>query len=197
MGSGTRTDDLHSSELHRRYALADEVTPAAEPDAPSVGAAGNRIGWELEGVAYERLAPHVDHRGSLTEVLDFSRPFWDEPVVYAYCFTIRPGRIKGWGMHLRQADRYFVCAGRVRVVLYDGRVRSPTYQRFAEFQFSEEAPGLLLIPPGVWHADQNWGDRDAAVINFPTRPYDRAAPDKYRTDPHSGAIRFDWQLRDG
>ena len=33
--------------------------------------------------------------------------------------------------------------------------------------------------------------------NFPTRPYDADAPDKYRVDPHSGTIPFDWELRDG
>ena len=47
------------------------------------------------------------------------------------------------------------------------------------------------------HADQNIGDREARLLNFPTRPYDRADPDKYRIDPHSGAIPFDWELRDG
>lgn len=184
-------------ELARRYDLAADVFPDAERDEPTVDEAGRRIDAELEGVVFELLPSHVDHRGTLTEVVNFSSPFWDEPVVYTYCFTIRPGRIKGWGMHRRQADRYFVCSGDVRVVLYDGRVSSPTYARFAQFHFSGSTRGLLLIPPGVWHADQNWGRDDAVVLNFPTRAYDRASPDKYRIDPHSGVIPFDWSLRDG
>ena len=49
----------------------------------------------------------------------------------------------------------------------------------------------------MWHADQTIGDRDALIVNFPTRPYDRAEPDKYRIDPHSGEIDFDWTLSDG
>jgi dTDP-4-dehydrorhamnose 3,5-epimerase len=156
-----------------------------------------RLPASIEGVRLHRLSPHVDHRGSLTEVINLELPFWDEPVTYAYRFTIRPGRIKGWGMHKRQADRYLAAAGRVRVVLFDGRVRSRTQGNFDEFHFDETAPGLLYIPPGVWHADQNTGDRDAVLINFPTRPYEPADPDKYRIDPHSGEIPFDWQLRDG
>jgi dTDP-4-dehydrorhamnose 3,5-epimerase len=48
----------------------------------------------------------------------------------------------------------------------------------------------------VWHADQNWGERDAMVVNFPTRVFDRANPDKRRIDPLSGEIPFDWDLRD-
>jgi dTDP-4-dehydrorhamnose 3,5-epimerase len=49
----------------------------------------------------------------------------------------------------------------------------------------------------VWHADQNWGDADAALLNFPTRPFNHAEPDKFRIDPHSGEIDFDWSLPDG
>ena len=62
---------------------------------------------------------------------------------------------------------------------------------------TRESPGLLLIPPGVWHADQNWGDDDVIIMNFPTRPFDRENPDKYRLDPHSEKIPFDWSLPDG
>jgi dTDP-4-dehydrorhamnose 3,5-epimerase len=100
-------------------------------------------------------------------------------------------------MHKLQSDRYFLVTGSIRVVLYDGRTRSPTQGRFEVHNLTRLAPGLLLIPPGVWHADQNWGDDEAILMNFPTRPYDPDAPDKYRVDPHSGEIPFDWTLRDG
>lgn len=139
----------------------------------------------------------IDNRGSLTEAVNLEDPFWDEPIVYTYCFTIHPGRIKGWGMHYQQADRYFLISGSVRVVLYDGRRRSPTYRSFAEFHLTEASRARLLIPPGVWHADQNWGDSEAAMLNFPTRPFNHADPDKHRLDPASGAIPFDFSLPDG
>lgn len=144
-----------------------------------------------------RLTGYEDHRGALIEVFNPAMGFWHEPVVYSYLITVRPGRIKGWGMHRMQADRYFVVGGRLRVVLFDGRTDSPSYERFAQFHFTEKSPGLLRIPPGVWHADQNWGDADAQILNFPTRPFDRENPDKYRIDPHSGEIPFDWSLNDG
>jgi hypothetical protein len=50
---------------------------------------------------------------------------------------------------------------------------------------------------GACGTRQNWGETDARVLNFPTRPYDPAKPDKLRIDPHSGVIPFDWELRDG
>ncbi len=173
------------------------VTPPGLRDESSVDDRGGPSAIGIEGVRYERLTPHVDHRGSLREVVNFDQSFWSSPVVYSYCFTIKPGRIKGWGMHKRQEDRYFICSGDVRVALFDGRVTSPSHERPSEFYFTDASPGLLLIPPGVWHATQNWGRREAVLMNFPTRPYDRKDPDKYRIDPHAGEIPFDWTLADG
>ena len=165
-----------------------EVLPPALRDAPAT---------LIEGVELVRVTPYVDHRGALTEVVNFDCPFWREDVVYAYCFTIRPGRIKGWGMHRLQTDRYFLVRGSVRTVLYDGRSDSPSFGAFEVHSLTGAASGLLRIPPGVWHASQNWGEDEAAILNFPTRAYDREEPDKYRIDPHSGEIPFDWSLPDG
>jgi dTDP-4-dehydrorhamnose 3,5-epimerase len=173
-----------------------DVVPSGARDAPTVDADGRRRPG-LEGVVTAPAVLHADHRGTLMEAVNFEDPFWDEPVVYAYSFTVAPGRIKGWGMHRRQFDRYLALAGRLRVVLYDGRPASTTFGQFTEFFFADEAPGFLRIPPGVWHADQNVGEVPCRVINFPTRPYDRDAPDKYRIDPASGKIPFDFTLRDG
>jgi dTDP-4-dehydrorhamnose 3,5-epimerase len=190
------TDSVENARLAEDEELI-EVTPAVPKDEPSVDEHGNRIKIGIDGVQLHRLGPqHVDHRGSLLEVVDFRLPFWDEPIIYAYRITIRPGRIKGWGMHKLQTDRYFVSYGLLRVVLYDGRPTSPTYERFSEFQFSNESPGLLKIPPGVWHADQNVGRQDVLIINYPTRIYDKENPDKYRIDVNSGLIPFDWTLKD-
>lgn len=175
----------------------NEITPAASRDEPTVDAGGRRRSMGIADVRLQMLGPlQADHRGSLLEVIDTRLPFWQEPIVYAYRITVRPGRIKGWGLHKLQSDRYFIISGRLRVVLYDGRAQSPTYRRFDEFQFTDETPGLLSIPPGVWHADQNTGDGDVVILNFPTRPYDHDRPDKYRIDVSSGEIPFDWALKD-
>jgi len=173
----------------------DDLTTIASRDVASVDGQGNQLG-SIEGVVLRRLVTHADHRGSLSPFLDTSDPFWLEPVVYGYEIMLRPGRIKGWGMHEHQTDRYVVCAGKIRVVLYDGRNDSESHGRIEQFFFTEATPGLLAIPPGVWHADQNWGDTDARLVNFPTAPYDPARPDKFRIDPHSDVIPFDWELRD-
>ena len=174
-----------------------EVTPVVPQDKPTVDERGRPLSTGIEGVELVRLGPrHVDHRGSLMEVVDLRLPFWGEPIVYAYHITISPGRIKGWGVHKLQTDRYYVAYGFLRVVLYDGRPSSPTYERLSQFYFSDETPGLLKIPPGVWHGDQNLGDEDVVIINYPTRIYDKKSPDKWRIPVDSDLIPFDWTLGD-
>lgn len=142
--------------------LAAAINRSGVPDRPSVDQAGNALNPQIGGVSLIRLTTHHDDRGSLTPLLfETGHPFWEEPVVHAYSLTIRPGRIKGWGMHRFQTDRYFVASGSLRVVLFDGREGSPSCAQFAEYFFTDSCPGLLRIPPGVWHADQNWGDQEA------------------------------------
>src|SRR5215207_298559 len=166
------------------------------PDAPTVTRSGDRLPVPIEGVRYERLMVHADHRGRLVPAYDPADPFWDEPIVWAYNFTVRPGRIKGWGMHRLQADRYIVLSADMRVALYDGREDSATHEQIHVVDFTRATPGLLRIAPGVWHASQNWGETEAICMNFPTMAFDPERPDKYRIDPHSGVIPFDFTLRD-
>jgi dTDP-4-dehydrorhamnose 3,5-epimerase len=175
-----------------------EVTPEAPKDVPHRAPDGSLTDLGLEGVVLHRPPRHIDHRGSLVETINFSHPFWFEPVVHGEWVTIAPGRIKGWGMHKESVDRYVLGQGVQRVVLFDGRVGSPSHGRIAQFYFGTEAPGWLRIPTGVWHANQNYGDVETHFLNFPTEPHDYADPDKYRIDPHDRSkIDFDWSLRDG
>jgi dTDP-4-dehydrorhamnose 3,5-epimerase len=163
--------------------VTDELVEVAKRDRPTVDARGRALSESIDGVIVERLAPLADHRGSLMPFLDVRDEFWSEPVVYAYEIMIRPGRIKGWGMHERQTDRYLVATGNVRIALYDGRPDQESHGRIAQFFFTEATPGLLAIPPGVWHADQNWGKTDAHIVNFPTHPYDHANPTNSGSTP--------------
>src|SRR4051794_5120157 len=180
-----------------RDETATQIHPSGVKDVQTVDLDGRELSGTIEGVEVVRVNPIADGRGSLAPFLALSDEFWREPVVYAYSVMIRPGVIKGWGMHRLQADRYFVPSGDLRVVLYDGRVDSPTFENFQQIWFADRSAGLVRIPPAVWHADQNWGDRDAWLVNFPTQPYDPVYPDKFRIDPHGGEIRFDWRIKDG
>jgi len=177
---------------------ARDAAPATTDGEYSVaGRADEQMARRIAGVMVRRLHGYHDDRGALFSFVDREDPFWREPVVHGCLYTVEPGRIKGWGMHRLQADRYFVVSGDLRVVLFDGREGSPDRGNFCELFFTTNHNGLIYIPPGVWHATQNFGRTLGRILNLPTVAYDPVSPDKERIDPHSGEIPFDWRLRDG
>lgn len=134
----------------------------------------------IDGVRIREARTIPDDRGTICVAYDPRWGFTEEPMVYCYEVTIRPGAIKGWILHETYDDRLFLAAGSVRWVLFDERPDSPTRGKLSEIFFDEHHRSLLRIPRGVWHAVQNVGATDSRMINFPTEPYDYESPDKTR-----------------
>jgi dTDP-4-dehydrorhamnose 3,5-epimerase len=142
------------------------------------------------GVTFHDVRTHVDDRGAVCEMFDPRWGWHQDPLVFVYTFSIRPGMIKGWGVHKRHEDRYFILFGEMEVVLYDDRPDSPTRGLVSKVVLSEYRRRLMNIPAGVWHADHNIGSKDTVVINFPTIQYDHTSPDKYRLPPDTDQIPY-------
>lgn len=169
--------------------MTDEPTR----DIQTVGSDGADLTKLPEGVTFRDVPMHIDARGSVRELYDLRWHWHPDPLVYSYCFTVRPGYIKGWALHKLHDDRYIVLSGALEVVLYDERMDSSTRGLVTSVVLSEFRGRLLSIPAGVWHADRNIGDKDVIAINFPTQPYDHANPDKYRLPLNNDRIphKFD------
>lgn len=145
----------------------------------------------IEGVRVRQLEPHVDERGSLTEVL---RSDWPEYTRFGQAIITvnKPGMIRGWHWHHRQTDVIVVVRGRVLVPLYDGRPDSPTRGQL-QAQISEDGRRFaLFVPPGVYHGYRTIGEDAATILNFPDQPYDRAAPDEERVPFDDPGIGYAW-----
>jgi dTDP-4-dehydrorhamnose 3,5-epimerase len=145
------------------------------------------------GVTFHDISTHVDERGSVFELFDLRWGWHNDPLVFVYTFTIRPGIIKGWGIHKKHEDRYFIQFGEMEVVLYDERPDSPTRGLVSKIVLSEYRRRLMNIPAGIWHADRNIGIKDVVVVNFPTIPYDHADPDKYRLPLDTDQIPYKFE----
>jgi dTDP-4-dehydrorhamnose 3,5-epimerase len=152
----------------------------ALPDRKTVDSNGVPVDRLPDGMILRDVPLHTDERGTVIELLD---PRWNwhpDPIVFAYAFTIRPGVVKGWGLHERHEDRYALIAGEMELVCYDEREDSPTYGEVSKLVLSEHRRQVVNVPAGVWHADRNIGSTDVVVVNFPTIQYDYEAPDKLR-----------------
>lgn len=166
-------------------------------DSSSVDRDGNPQAPLPEGVTFRDAITHTDDRGSVCELFDPRWQWHADPVVFTYMFTLRPGRVKGWGMHRLHEDRYFIVSGDMEVVLFDGREGSPTENLVAKVVLSEHHRRLMNIPAGIWHANHNIGSKDVLVINVPTQPYDHDAPDKYRLPLDTDQIPYTWPASAG
>jgi dTDP-4-dehydrorhamnose 3,5-epimerase len=171
--------------------LLDATLAAAKRDVQTVSSDGHASAAPLPGVLARDLTVHTDARGSVFEMFDTRWSWHPDPVVFIYCFTVRPGVVKGWGLHKEHEDRYILLQGEMELVLYDVRPDSPTCGEIRILHLTEQNRRIVNIPRLVWHADRNIGSKDVVAVNLPTRPYDHANPDKYRlpvdTDliPHS------------
>jgi dTDP-4-dehydrorhamnose 3,5-epimerase len=131
-------------------------------------------------MSFRNVPTHVDDRGVVFEMFDTRWNWHPDPVVFSYCYTVRPGIIKGWGVHRKHEDRYFLLFGELELVLYDERPDSSTLGLVSKIYLNHYQRRIINIPAGVWHANRNVGLTDAVVVNFPTIPYDHADPDKFR-----------------
>jgi dTDP-4-dehydrorhamnose 3,5-epimerase len=159
-------------------------------DRQTVTACGESTRAVPAGVTFHDVITQTDDRGTVVELYDPRWGWHAAPLVFSYCFTIRPGVTKGWAVHEKHEDRYFILFGETQVVLYDERPDSPTRGLVAEVVLSEYRRRLMNIPAGVWHAERNIGGKDVVVINFPTVPDDHASPDKYRLPLDTARIPY-------
>ncbi|HXZ36335.1 MAG TPA: dTDP-4-dehydrorhamnose 3,5-epimerase family protein [Thermodesulfobacteriota bacterium] len=150
----------------------------------------------IEGVQIKRLKVISDERGRLMEMLRADDPIFIR-FGQVYMTTAYPGTVKAWHYHKKQFDHFVVVKGMMKVVLYDGREKSPTFREINEFFMGEHNPILLQIPPFVRHGFKCISEEEAIVVNCPTEVYDSQSPDEYRLPPHGGEIPYDWSRKDG
>jgi dTDP-4-dehydrorhamnose 3,5-epimerase len=162
-------------------------------DPATVTASGETLAALPVGVTFRDATTHTDVRGTVVEMFDPRWDWFEDPFAFSYCYTIRPGQIKGWGLHKLHDDRYFILFGEMQIVMYDDRPDSPTRGLVASVVLSEHRRRLMKIPRGIWHANRNIAARDVVVVNFPTMPYDHANPDKYRLPLDTDQIPYKFE----
>ena len=173
--------------------LLDRTLATATKDAPTVTPAGEALAPLIEGVSIRDAIAHIDERGSVLEVYDTRWGWHPDPLVFAHCFTLRPGYVKGWGLHKLHEDRYFILSGEMDLVLFDPRPESSTRGCVQRIPLSEQRRQLINIPRFVWHAERNVGGKDVVVIDFPTAPYNHGDPDKYRLPIDTPLIPYSFE----
>lgn len=145
----------------------------------------------IDGVMVKDLVRHPDERGFFEEMIRVTDAFFAEgfgQMSHSYMF---PGVVKAWHIHKTQVDWWYVVRGVIKVVLYDKREQSITYQELDEFTIgsTEGKNKIIKVPAGVAHGLKVIeGPADLVYVTSGIYAKDEEGRIPYN-DP---TIRYDW-----
>jgi len=102
-----------------------------------------------------------------------------------------PGVIKAWHRHAKQTDFWICLNGHIKV----GVCREEDDKRWL-LVIGEKRPGVMIIPPPLWHGAATVGDMPAGLFYYVTHAYDAKSPDEQRR-AHDSIAGFPWHVRHG
>ena len=106
----------------------------------------------IEGVKLVSLLEIGDSRGAVLHMLRNDSP---EFISFGECYfsEILPGVIKGWKKHHIQTQNLAAPVGRIRIVMFDDRIKSNTKGLVQVVELGRpDAYIRITIPPGIWYA---------------------------------------------
>lgn len=145
----------------------------------------------IEGVRIKKLSKIADERGTIMHMLRADDPEF-ERFGEIYFSKSYPGVVKGWHKHRKMTLNYCVVEGMIKLVLYDDRKHSKTYQQLQEIFIGEDNYCLVQIPPGVVNGYKTIGAKPSILINCPTHPHD--PKEMIRIDPLREKIPYFWDI---
>lgn len=102
-----------------------------------------------------------------------------------------PGVIKAWHRHSLQTDFWICLQGHIKV-----GVHRETDSKSWLLVIGEKRPGVLIIPPPLWHGAATVGDTPAGLLYYVTHAYNAKQPDEERR-AFDGVAGFPWGVRHG
>lgn len=147
----------------------------------------------IDGVRIKQLKTIPDERGRLMEMMRCDDEIFDK-FGQVYLTTNYPQVVKAWHYHRRQTDYICCVKGMIKVVLYDARANSPTFNEVAEFVIGDYNPMLIKIPQNIYHGWNCISSEESLIICVSSEPYDYKHPDEFRLSPDSQDIPYEWNL---
>jgi dTDP-4-dehydrorhamnose 3,5-epimerase len=89
--------------------------------------------------------------------------------------TMFPGVIKAWHRHRLQTDFWLCLHGHLKVGVY-----REDDDRAWQLVVGEKRPGVLIIPPPLWHGATTVGPESAGLLYYVTHAYNPDSPDEQR-----------------
>jgi len=102
-----------------------------------------------------------------------------------------PNVVKAWHCHTLQTDFWMCAVGNIKA-----GVHRPEDQATWMIIMGEKKPGVLIIPPGLWHGATAVGHEPAGLLYYVTHAFNPQKPDELR-QPWDSIKGFPWGIRHG
>lgn len=136
----------------------------------------------IQDVAIQPLRMIRDERGAVMHMLRKDSPLFEQ-FGEVYFSTIAPGAIKAWKKQQRATQLFAVPVGNIRIVLYDARLESPTYEKIETVDVGVDNYCLLRIPSGIWYGFKGQDqERESLLVNCTSHPHDPTASEGREVD---------------
>tara|TARA_B100000787_G_C16198899_1_gene303134 strand:+ start:55 stop:507 length:453 start_codon:yes stop_codon:yes gene_type:complete len=106
----------------------------------------------IKGVTINKIISHEDKRGFFREILKVNKSSKEIDFKQISHSFIRKNIIKGWHLHRKQSQWNYLLKGKIRVYLYDTRVKSKTFKKYEMLNINSEKDKMIyFFPPGIAH----------------------------------------------
>jgi dTDP-4-dehydrorhamnose 3,5-epimerase len=146
----------------------------------------------IDGVDVKLIASVLTDNGALTELWRADWMLDPHGVGQVFQRTLNRGALSAWHVHLQTTDRLVCATGQILIALFDAREASPTRGAIATIRMGERRPGIVTIPPGVYHGARNLADGPSTLVNIVDIAYCYESPDHLRAPADSPEIPYRW-----
>jgi len=102
---------------------------------------------------------------------------------------VYPNVIKAWHRHQKQTDFWLCATGNMKVGIH----REQDNTSWLGY-IGEKRPGIMIIPPPLWHGLATVSQEQAVLIYYVTHAYDHENPDEERR-AFDSVPEFPWNVQ--
>lgn len=143
----------------------------------------------IDGVVVLELKQICDERGKVLHMLRSDSPVFTR-FGEIYFSIVNSGAVKAWKKHFKMAQHFAVPVGKIRLVFYDDRKGSATYNKVEVLDIGEDHYCLVKIPPLLWYGFKGISSTSALVANMTDIPHDPYEVERLAT--FDKMIPYDW-----
>ena len=145
----------------------------------------------INGVKIVKLNQINHPKGKILHMIKKTSPEFKK---FGECYMseINPGCIKAWKLHLKQTQNISVPIGEIKVVLFDSRVKSSTYNILDKFSLGRpDKYHRLTIPPGIIYGFKCVSKESAIILNITDFQHDLNEAQTLALD--DSKVPFNWK----